>query len=314
MSAVVLFILLTAALTLAVVAVLLRPGRRLPERAPGQTSKPAPAGLEIYRGQWQALARDRDAGLLSAEDFEQAREDLRRRLLAEMNETDAMDVAAATDGPSAGTAPDAAPRGLDGRSAWGIAVAMPLAAVLIYAGIGNPQALTPPAAQQDTAALARRVAQLKANPDDAEGWLALARAYEALGRFPEAAAAFEKGRARIDGNPALLAEYAYALIRAEGGVLGPRAEALIDAALKLDPQQPQALFMAGLAADERGDFAAAITHWQRLLPLLETGSDEAVMLKKSLQAAQEKMRQAANAKSPAASDKRPHPSGQAPLK
>ena len=134
-----------------------------------------------------------------------------------------------------------------------------------------------------------------------------------LGRFPEAAEAFEKGRARVDGDPALLAEYAYALIRAEGGVVGPRAEALIDAALKLEPQQPQALFLAGLAANERGDFAAAIAHWQRLLPLLETGSDEAIMLEKSLQAAQEKMRLAANAKSPTASDKRPHPSGQAPL-
>ena len=120
MSAVVLFIVLTAALTLAVVAVLLRPGRRLPERAPGQTSKAAPAGLDIYRDQWQALARDRDAGLLSAEDFEQAREDLRRRLLAEMNETDAVDATAATDGLSAGTAPDAAPRGLGGRSAWNL--------------------------------------------------------------------------------------------------------------------------------------------------------------------------------------------------
>ena len=305
MSAVVLFIVLTAALMLVVVAVLLRPWVRLPERA----SEPAPAGLEIYRSQWQALARDRAAGLLSAEDFDPAREDLRRRVLAEINETDEMDATAAT---AVGTAPDAASRGLSRRSAWVLAAAMPLAAVLIYVAIGNPQALTPPpAARQDTAALARRVAQLKANLGDAEGWLALARAYEVLGRFPEAIEAFEKARARVDGDPALLAEYAYALIRAEGGVVGPRAEALIDAALKLDPQQPQALFLAGLAANERGDFAAAIAHWQRLLPLLETGSDEAIMLEKSLQAAQEKMRQAANAKSPAASDKRPHPSGRA---
>lgn len=308
MSAVVLFIVLTAALTLVVVAVLLRPWVRLPARTLERASESVPAGLEIYRSQWQALARDRAAGLLSAEDFDPAWEDLRRRVLAEINETD---VAAAT---TAGAAPDAASRGLSGRSAWVLAAAMPLAAVLIYVAIGNPQALTPPpAARQDTAALARRVAQLKANPGDAEGWLALARAYEVLGRFPEAAEAFEKGRARVDGDPALLAEYAYALIRAEGGVVGPRAEALIDAALKLEPQQPQALFLAGLAANERGDFAAAIAHWQRLLPLLETGSDEAIMLEKSLQAAQEKMRQAANAKSPATSDKRPHSSGRAPL-
>ncbi len=310
MSAVVLFIVLTAALTLVVVAILLRPGRRLPERASEQTSESASASLEIYRSQWQALERDRAAGLLSAEDFDPAREDLRRRVLAEINETDEMDATAAT---AVGAAPDAASRGLSGRSAWVLAAAMPLAAVLIYVGIGNPQALTPPAAGQDTAALVRRVAQLKANPGDTEGWLALARAYEVLGRFPEAAEAFEKGRARVDGDPALLAEYAYALIRAEGGVVGPRAKALIDAALKLDPQQPQALFLAGLAANEHGDFAAAIAHWQRLLPLLETGSDEAIMLEKSLQAAQEKMRQAANATSPAASDKRPHPSRRAPL-
>ena len=308
MSAVLLFIVLTAALTLVVVAALLRPWARLPARTSERASESVPAGLEIYRSQWQALARDRAAGLLSAEDFDPAREDLRRRVLAEINETDEMDATAAT---AVGAAPDAASRGLSGRSAWVLAAAMPLAAVLIYVAIGNPQALTPPAARQDTAALARRVAQLKANPGDAEGWLALARAYEVLGRFPEAAAAFEKGRARVDGDPALLAEYAYALIRAEGGVVGSRAEALIDAAIKLDPQQPQALFLAGLAANERGDFAAAIAHWQRLLPLLETGSDEAVMLEKSLQAAQEKMRRAANAKSPATSDKRPHSSGRA---
>lgn len=310
MSAVVLFIVLTAALTLVVVAALLRPWGRLPARASERASEPAPAGLEIYRSQWQAMARDRAAGLLSEEDFDPAREDLRRRVLAEINETDEMNATAAK---AVGTAPDAASRGLSGRSAWVLAAAMPLAVVLIYVAIGNLQALTPPAARQDTAALARRVAQLKANPGDAEGWLALARAYEVLGRFPEAAEAFEKGRARVDGDPALLAEYAYALIRAEGGVVGSRAEALIDAALKLDPQQPQALFLAGLAANERGDFAAAIAHWQRLLPLLETGSDEAIMLEKSLQAAQEKMRQAVNAKSPAASDKRPHSSGRAPL-
>ena len=109
--------------------------------------------------------------------------------------------------------------------------------------MSNPQALAPPpAARQDTAALARRVAQLKANPGDAEGWLALARAYEVLGRFSEAAEAFEKGRARGDGDPALLAEYAYVLIRAEGGVVGPRAEALIDACRAMQrPLRPRDL-------------------------------------------------------------------------
>lgn len=105
MSAVLLFIVLTAALTLMVVAILLHPWARLPERASERASEPVPAGLEIYRSQWQALARDRAAGLLSAEDFDPAREDLRRRVLAEINETDEMDATAAT---AVGAAPDAA--------------------------------------------------------------------------------------------------------------------------------------------------------------------------------------------------------------
>lgn len=281
MSAVVLFIALSAGLTLIALAVLLRPWWRQPQarQASGDASPEIrnahhSASLDIHRDQLRELERDRDEGLLAAADFTQAREALQRRLLAEM------------DAPA--TPPfTAAPR-LGGRSALALVVAIPLAAALIYVQIGNPQALLPPQmaaqqrAQEIDAMLARLVERLQANPDDARGWLTLARAYKALGRFPEAAESFGKARALVDDDPALLADYAYALIRAAGGTVNARARALLDAALKLDPKQPQALFMAGLAANDRGDFAAAVIHWERLLPLLEPGSEEMAMLEEAL--------------------------------
>lgn len=277
MSAVFLFIVLAAGLTLVALVMLLRPwwhssaakamcDPRSPDEYP-------PVSLDVYRNQLQELMRDRDAGVLAAENFAQAQEELRRRLLEEVK----------AFAPS-----EVLPHRLVRHSALALVVGIPLAAVLIYMQIGNPQALIPPQiavqrrVQEVDAMLARLVERLKASPDDTRGWLTLARAYKALGRFAEAAEAFEKARVLIEGDPALLADYAYALIQAAGGSVSPRAEALLDAALRLDPKQPQALFMAGLAANDHGDFATAVARWERLLPLLEPGSEEAAILEEAL--------------------------------
>lgn len=277
MSAVLLFIVLAAGLTLLALVMLLRPWQRPSEKepvhAPASSDRRPPACLDVYRDQLRELMRDRDEGVLAAEDFVQEREDLQRRLLAEM------------DAPVSHAV---LPQRLGARTALALVVAIPLAAALIYMQIGNPQALIPPQlaaqqrAQEVEAILERFVERLKANPEDAQGWLKLARAYKALGRFSDAVAAFEKAHRLVDGDPALLADYAYALIQAAGGAISPRANALLDAALMLDPGQPQALFMAGLAANDRGDFMTAIRHWERLLPLLEPGSEEMAMLEEAL--------------------------------
>ena len=64
------------------------------------------------------------------------------------------------------------------------------------------------------------------------------------------------------------------------------------AAGKVDPNEPQALFLAGAAARERKDFAAVVDYWGRLLPQLEAGSEEA----KSLGEAVDKARAIAEGK------------------
>jgi cytochrome c-type biogenesis protein CcmH len=51
--------------------------------------------------------------------------------------------------------------------------------------------------------VARLAQKLASNPDDGEGWIMLARTYNALGRFGDAAAAYAKAEAsfrRIRGS------------------------------------------------------------------------------------------------------------------
>ena len=65
---------------------------------------------------------------------------------------------------------------------------------------------------------------------------------------------------------AALADRAETLARGDPRhVLAGEPTRLLERSLALDPFQPKALALAGAAAFERGDFAAAVAHWQRLL-------------------------------------------------
>ena len=79
------------------------------------------------------------------------------------------------------------------------------------------------------------------------------------------------GGLHLDG----VMDLADALGSAQGGDLSGPAQAAIDAALALDPDQPKALALGGAAAARRGDQVTARRHWTRLLGLLEPGSEMA---------------------------------------
>ena len=53
-------------------------------------------------------------------------------------------------------------------------------------------------------------------------------------------------------------------------------------ALKLDPDFPDALVLAGTAAYEREDYAAAVVYWERLLKRLPPDSEDARVLSESI--------------------------------
>ena len=124
----------------------------------------------------------------------------------------------------------------------------------------------------------RLAERLKANPQDLEGWVRLARAYKVQKRLPEAEQAYAKAGKLVDRSPDLLTQYADVLaMRADNNLEG-RPLVLVKKALALDPKHPTALMMAGLAAFKRASYAEAVTHWEKVLTVLQPGSSDAVQV------------------------------------
>ena len=117
-------------------------------------------------------------------------------------------------------------------------------------------------------------ARLETNPNDADGWLRLARSYEVLGEGEAARGALRQAAELRPDDIQIQSSYATALLRkAEPDApLPPAAIEIYRHILELDPGHADALFFTGLAAARDGHTAAAMTAWTRLLDALEPGS------------------------------------------
>jgi cytochrome c-type biogenesis protein CcmH len=124
---------------------------------------------------------------------------------------------------------------------------------------------------------------LKEAPEDATGWRMLAKAYMALERYPEAAAAMERAAKLLPQDAQVLADQADALAMAQGQRLAGRPQALLARALELDPDNGKALYLAGYAALEAGDRETAARHWKRLLARLPPDSEDAATVRQQLE-------------------------------
>jgi cytochrome c-type biogenesis protein CcmH len=114
-------------------------------------------------------------------------------------------------------------------------------------------------------------ARLARKPDDVQGWVMLGRAYQLMGRAPDAVAAFEKASALKPDSAELLASQADALAMVEGSLAGKPLE-LIRKALSIDPKNQTALALAATAAMENRQFEEALQLWQRLATLVDANS------------------------------------------
>ncbi|MCE1182818.1 MAG: c-type cytochrome biogenesis protein CcmI [Rhodocyclales bacterium] len=240
------------------------------------------ANLAIFRDQLAELEREKAEGSLAEADFAQAKSELQRRLLEEVEPGEG-------EGQAAQTAPAR-------KLAVVMALLVPLLGLLGYGILGNPRALDPEARvarpqmtpEQIEGMVAKLAARMEANPDDPKGWIMLGRSYKSLGRYEDAAKAYSKAEKAIAEDPDLLASYAETIAMANGKGLSGKPTQLIEQALKLDPQHGHSLFLAGAAAMERGDRKAGIAYWESLLPQVEPGSEIDQMLRDGI----DKMKQA----------------------
>lgn len=254
----------TGLLTLLVLALLCWP---LLRRRSGDGASRRAINTAIYRDQLADLERDLASGTLSQADYAGAREEIERRVLEDV---------------AADTAPtDTAPRRLP-RTALALAVTLPLAAALLYVVLGTPAALNPAARQgpQASAAeiekmVATLAARLEKDPGNLEGWAMLGRSYLVTGRLAEAAKAFDKAGPAMEASTELMLQVAELSAELNEGRIEGRGRELLQRVLKAEPQNPQALVLAGTDAFFRQQYADAVRHWEAVLAQLPPGSPDA---------------------------------------
>jgi cytochrome c-type biogenesis protein CcmH len=240
------------------------------------------ANIAVYRDQISELEADLANGIVSREQFDQDRDEIERRLLEDVTPFSALS--------SKPLKPAKEGRG----GVYAIALGLPILAVAFYLRIGNPYAaptvaIAPaptmaPTANQDfsqqrieanVASLAKRLEQ---NPADLDGWKMLARSYTSLGKYGEASGAYAKATALKSDDADLLADYAFSLAMANDQKLQGKSLEIINKALKIDPQNPKAMELAGSAAFEAQDYNRAIEYWQKLLERIPANSEVAESL------------------------------------
>jgi cytochrome c-type biogenesis protein CcmH len=154
-----------------------------------------------------------------------------------------------------------------------VSLVMPLLGFGLYLHWGGSQqvALTreyanaPRTLEEMTARLEETV---KVQPEAAEAWYFLGRAYMGQERFADAAQAFQRAAELAQRPPEVLGMLAQAQFFAGNRQWSPAIQALTDEALQADPQETTSLGLLGIGSFESARYAEAIGYWQRLLDLL----------------------------------------------
>lgn len=223
--------------------------------------------VRLYREELANLDRELAGGAISESQHLEAKREIERRLLEDVG------------APDAGIAVPA-PR-------WtpiAVAAVIPLIAGAVYLWVGNPQGLDPQAAlapdashsvtpEQIMEMVERLAEKLKQKPDDADGWVMLARSYGAIGRFEQAAQAYARVAKLAPDDAGILADYADMLAMASGSSLQGEPFEIIKRALTADPKHVKSLALAGSAEFERKSYASAIGYWERIVPLVGAESE-----------------------------------------
>lgn len=295
------FWLLAALMALLALAFVLPPllRRRAPAApSPALPATPTGSNLAVLRDQRAQLEAERAAGTVDDDAYALTLAELQRRVIEEE--------------ASAVPPPPPATRGIATKSAIALGLCLPLLVGGLYARLGTPLGFdveAAAAAQQAAAAasaaeiesLVEALAQrMEREPDKVEGWVLLGRSYTAMQRYADASRAYSRALALQPDSAQLLADHADVLAVLQDNSAVGEPTRLIERALALEPDNLKALALAGSAAFERSDFAAAATYWRRALELAPPESPFAASMEASLHEAQSAARTAGNAGNAAA--------------
>ena len=280
------FWLAAGVLALAVTALLI--AAALPHAAATDSGT---AGRRIHADQLREIERDTQRGVLAPEEAARMRAEVARRMI---------EAARSADGAVAAT------RGPGGIAALIAALVVLAGGALLYADLGAPgypdlpmsrrlaeaqvlrnarpaqaqaEAAIPPApppVDADYLALMDSLrTRVAARPDDLQGHVLLVENEARLGNHAAAARAQAeviriKGRDIAPEDHILLARM---MIAAAGGAISPQAEAALRAAVALNPDSDEALFLLGLSQLRTGRPDLGFAAWSHLIATAPGGSE-----------------------------------------
>ena len=219
------------------------------------------SNVELGKQKQAELEQDLRQNLIDESEFNQAKQEITQTLAIELNQTTGADTLAQKNIPL-----------------WSIGL---MVVFLAVASLGIYQLLSPQpkaesapqvAEQSEPPSLKQSMAELKQylleKPNDFEAWQTLGLVSFELGEMEDSLSAYERSYQLNSKNVSMLVEYASAIATSQNDQFVGRASTLVREALEIDPNAPDALYLAGLVAANAGQFNLAKKVWQRALSLL----------------------------------------------
>ena len=281
------FVVLTLLMVVAVLGVLVWSLWRPPVLAAADAHEEANA--QVYRDQSADLAREHTLGHLNDAEYTQALEELKLRLRDDWVSGPIQAQAGLSDRPR--------------KTVLALCLMLPVCAVLLYGTWGSPMGLDPaalassapddgPNATVTPEKIAQMVGQLERRlqdePNNMDAWVMLARLQRSQEKFPASEKSFAKALA-ITADDDLAVERAEVVAQVQGGDFSGEPWAVINRILKANPNQNNALLLAGSASFSEGRFAQAIQYWERVRASLPPQSEDINALDSALAQARERL-------------------------
>ncbi|MBS0253525.1 MAG: tetratricopeptide repeat protein, partial [Proteobacteria bacterium] len=153
-------------------------------------------------------------------------------------------------------------------------VALPVVSLMLYLDYGRPgmpaQPLNERLAEANATStpndlIAKVEQRLREHPEDGKGWDVIAPVYYAMGRYPDAADAYQKAIQLVGEDPKRLQGFANARIRMENGIVTDDARKALQRIIVLNPNAIEPKIWLALAKEQDGHLSEAAADYKELI-------------------------------------------------
>lgn len=249
--------------------------------------------ISIFKQRMLELKSEKDDGIIDADQFDRACEELEHSLLFDVDAETEHTVIMREQSPASRKV-----------TAVLIVILLPATAIPLYLHFGSPKLVDASPVVEETVvagtntmqeAVAMLVQKLQQEPENIEGWVLLAKSYVVLGRIDDAVSAYDRAYRLNPQDPNVMVDYAEMKARANNGDISGEPMRMLRMALAVEPNHPKALWIMGIISFNDQDYASAIIHWEQLQSTLDAGSEDAEFVQQKIDEARGKLAGAGDA-------------------